>query len=497
MLTEIRKEKDKPGYSWYKCQCGKEKLIRRNAVTSGKTKSCGCHRKRVAAQNGKSKTSHNMTNTDVYRYWSDLKRKVRVCKRWNDFNSFYEDVGKAYKKGLQLYTDDQVYGPDNCRWIPSLESRRLRRKKTSIQKYGVESPTKSSIVKEKIKQSNLANYGCEFPSKLDAVKDKARKTNIERYGVPAYPMSEEGREKSRGRARKIRGKTSDEWSKDIGISTSYFNILVREYGVDYALSHTKSSTAIEQSVSKILDSLKVNYEEQYKVENRIADFFLPDHNIIIEADGLYWHSDAVNPDRLYHAKKKALYDEHNFSSYFFLEDEIVNSGNIVKSIIANKLGLSERVFARKCSLATMNLKERKLFFSENHLMGCGRGKCYSLVSSGVPVAAIQYTNRGGTVDISRFCTKLGTSVVGGFSRLLSAVEKEESPDKIINFVDKRYGTGEHLSNFGFSLERTTVGFSWVKNMERVHRMRFPGNSGYDNGYYKLHDCGQAKFVKVL
>jgi very-short-patch-repair endonuclease len=486
MLKEMRKD-DQPGYSWYLCICGSEKRIRRNAVSSGSTKSCGCHRKKTAVENGKAVTTHGLSQTPAYRFWSDSKARGHLKEEWHDFETFYTEVGKEYKSGMNIL---------DGKLVDSSTSKRERTKETSIKKYGVEHPSQSEVVKNKAKQTNVERYGVESPSKLEAVKEKSIKTCLKKYGVPHHTMTQEYKDRTSQRASsKFNGKTSKEWAKELQISRSYFNILVREFGIEHALSHEKTVSSIELAVRNILLELGVVFETQFKVKNRIADFFIPEHDLIIEADGHYWHSDAVNDDKMYHFKKRQLYVDSGFSPLFFREGEIVNKTNIVRSIISNRIGRSEKIFARKCSLVSLDRKTRKHFFEENHLMGGGSGKAFALESGGKVVAAMQYTNKSGCVDISRFCSAVNTQVVGGFSKLLAAIEASERPSKVTNFVDLRYGSGSHLKRFGFNLERCSVSFSWVNDLDCFHRMRFPGNSGYENGYARIYDCGQAKFVK--
>lgn len=486
MLKELRRD-DQPGYSWYLCVCGNEKRIRRNAVSSGGTKSCGCHRKRTAVENGKSVTTHGMSQTPVYRFWAESKTKGRLKKEWCDFDTFYSEVGKHYKPGMSIL---------DGKLVDSSISKKERMKETSIKKYGVDHPSKSEAVQDKIKQTNIERYGVEHVSQSEAAKKKSIKTCLDKYGVPHHTMTQEHKDRmSQKLSAKFKGKTSREWAKELEISHSYFNILVREFGIEHALSHEKTTSSIELVIENILKEINVPFDTQFKIKNRIADFYIPEYNLVIEADGHYWHSDAVNKDKMYHFNKRKLYVDSGLSPLFFREGEIVNKLDIVRSIILNKIGRSEKFFARKCSVTELDNAAKKKFFDKNHLMGRGRGRCLALEFNGEILAAMQYTNRGGNVDVSRFCSKIGTQILGGFSRLLATMELHESPSTITNFVDLRYGTGEHLKRFGFDMQRCGVSFSWVKDMECVHRMRFPGNSGYDNGYAKIYDCGQAKFIK--
>jgi len=67
----------------------------------------------------------------------------------------------------------------SCITINSLS----KQKNTMMQKYGVEYPSQSKEIKEKIKKGFIEKYGVDNPSKTDEVKNKMKKTNLIRYGV--------------------------------------------------------------------------------------------------------------------------------------------------------------------------------------------------------------------------------------------------------------------------------------------------------------------------
>jgi hypothetical protein len=64
----------------------------------------------------------NNSNNPDYRYYGG--RGIRHCKRWNTFDGFFKDMGKAYYQFKKQYgeaTLDRVdvnkdYSPSNCKW---------------------------------------------------------------------------------------------------------------------------------------------------------------------------------------------------------------------------------------------------------------------------------------------------------------------------------------------------------------------------------------------
>lgn len=407
----------------------------------------------------------------------------------------------------------------------AMQSRTVRdkSKQTCLNKYGVENPAKSQTVQDKYRQTCMDKYGVENVSSLKKVKDKRKETNLEKFGHEYYVASDHCKQKVRerhgvdnvfqlesvkkkiietrkssGNIKVFNGKTVQEWSDNIGFSRNHFNKLVNDHGWEYAVNCAPDMTNIEQLVANILDKNDIVFESRKRFGSVYPDFLITDHNLVIECDGLYWHSDAVQVDNNYHVKKKNIYEESGLRSLFFRQNEIINRPDIIESIILNKTGNSKRVFARKLKLDTIGSKRAKLFLEENHLMGNGRGQSFILHDGDQVVSLIQMRRvKGNNWEVSRFCSKLGYSIIGGFTRLLSFFESKNDPDSIITFIDKRYGDGQYLTLHKFELISCHKSFKWTDSVSTFHRMKFPSNTGYDNGLYKIWDCGQAKYKKDI
>ena len=92
--------------------------------------------------------------------------------------------------------------------------------------------------------------------------------------------------------------------------------------LSYARSRIVSKrTSIEIAIAKELSEREITYIEQYNLGNKFSlDFFLPEHNIVIECDGDYWHNlpEVVRRDKAKNAYIKAC----GLSLYRFWEHEI-------------------------------------------------------------------------------------------------------------------------------------------------------------------------------
>lgn len=250
------------------------------------------------------------------------------------------------------------------------------------------------------------------------------------------------------------------------------------------------------------------------------DIFIPELNMAIEFDGIYWHSELSNKPKSYHLDKTKECNKKGIRLIHIFEHEWIHKKDLVLSRISNILGQSNRIYARKCEILELSSKESRPFLDVNHIQGgCPASIHLGLQYNDNIVAVMTFGkprfSKTAEWELIRYSNIMGSSVVGGASRLFKYFIKINQPTNIISYSDIRWNTGnlytqlgfEHIRDsapnyFYFSRNKTTELYSRNKfqkhKLEKILEFFDPNLSEWENmkinNYNRIWDCGNSVFV---
>lgn len=453
------------------------------------------------------------------------------------------------------------------------ESEKIKDKivKTNIEKWGANSPMCNEKIKEKSKETILKNWGVDNPAKSKEILEKRiesfkksnyketfKKTSLEKYGVEHPWMNKEIHDKTIDFFYKsYKERIEDKIDKNKftfkgfkrGISTSLlfhcnecnkdFEILTYQfyYRINSKTNICTNCFPISENSSisqlEVYKFIKNNYDDEVilNCKNIITpyeiDIYLPKLGIGFEFNGIWWHSEKYKGEN-YHLKKHQYSENNNIKLYTIWEDDWNIKKEICKSFIINKLGkTSQKIYARKCEIKKISYNDSRTFLNNNHL----QSDCKSAIRIGLyyenelvnimtfsklrlPLQRLDKNRKKeGYYELTRYCNKINTNVIGGASKLLKYFINNYNPISIETYSDNLISNGDLYEKLGFKYEHTSKpGYWYLIDEIRSHRFNWRKQKlvklGYDAnkteeeimnelGYYRIYNAGNKKWILHL
>lgn len=521
--------------------------IKFNAFSVGYTfcsPNCPCSITSKSQKVSKSKNNHSISKKKLI----NEKREQTNLTRYGTINPFKD--GDKIKNAIKLKYG--VTSPRKLSWVND------KIKATNIAKYGVDNPSKNVDIKNKQVKSWLKNrdkniasykrafklkYGVDNPRHVKWINDKIKATNIAKYGT------EELFDSPTIQQRIKQGRINNYYNNlDERVSSTITPLFSKDDYVGSAQSYQwKCNTCNNKFYGKVHNGLtpicrKCNPYCISKFENEVKEFLelhtkiicndreildgkeidilIPDKNIGIECDGVYWHSESKGKLRNYHLDKLTGCIEKNIALFHIYDIEWINKNKIIKSILLSKLGITTRIYARKCSIQAIDNKMKSQFLYDNHIQGnCNSSINYGLYYENKLHAVMTFGksrfNKSVKWELLRYCQLNNMTVIGGASRLFKHIMNNHDINHIISFADRRLFSGNMYKQLGFSFSHNSQPSYHYYNKHSAivleNRLKFQKHklknllenfdqnlteyqNMYNNGYERIWDCGNSVWI---
>lgn len=267
---------------------------------------------------------------------------------------------------------------------------------------------------------------------------------------------------------------------------------------------------------QIINMIKSNSDLTVIERNRTIlngqelDIYIPEKQIAIEIDGLYWHCSDYK-DKNYHLNKTQKCKEKGIRLIHIFDDE---NYEIVESKIKHILGLNKdlpKIYARKCYVEEISTEDKNEFLEYNHLQGKDKsliklGLWYPQDDGDILVSVMTFrkpqvslgNKKNKTIydyELSRFANDNDYLVLGSFGKLFKYFKDNYEWKKIVTYADLRWSVGGiyEKNNFKFDHNSKPNYFYFNRNTrERFHRYTF-NKQALKNKFPNIYDDNKTEF----
>lgn len=438
----------------------------------------------------------------------------------NNTTPYYCKGCKSIKTSITL---NSIHGVDN---VFCLDSVKNKIKETNLNRLGVEYPMQSEVVKSKAKKTNLDKFGVEYPTQCITVIEKQKNTNYSLYGCYFTLHNTRVINKSNitklerygtiniSKNNTIQNKKQDTRLVTINFKYANYDIvgntdntydIMCDCGCEHVFNITPdlfrnrikyktivcticnpinsfSVSGLEIELRTFIESLYNNeiiYNNRKIIKPYEVDIYLPDLNLAIEFNGIYWHSDINKPND-YHQNKTNLLRDIGIKLIHIWEDDWINKKNIVKSMLKAEFNtIDKKINSNVCDVRIVGSDIAENFILNNTIDSHIKSNMYFglfYVDELVYVLALD-----GCL-ITHLCCKLDYCVDNGASKLFEYYIQIFNPKIVYSYVDKSFNDCKLYTNLNFVLvEETPPNYYYVVNNTKQKIFQIDAYRLFDSG----------------
>lgn len=364
--------------------------------------------------------------------------------------------------------------------------------------YGVKSMMQLPEVLDKVKERRLLNNGGQYWTR--EMSEKMRQTSLQKYGVDNPSKSPE-----------IKAKIKDTLIERYG--EDYGSYLQRNISPSNVISNVNRAFA-----SRLLENGLESEFEFSEISGYRYDIKIKGSNTLLEIDPTYTHNTIGNHwsdvglDSNYHLDKTNAATAAGYRCIHVFDwddwDRIIDIVRPKQPVYAREC----TIYKLQPKVADEFLNKYHLQGTVRKQIVClglvKDGELLQVMTFGEPRYNSKYQ-----CELLRLCTKPGVAIVGGAERLFKFATKQLYIDSIISYCDLSKFKGDVYERIGMKLKEVTPPQEvWSKNDRKITsnllRQRgfdqlFGTNYGkgtsnielmLQDGWLPVYDCGQAVYT---
>ncbi len=362
-----------------------------------------------------------------------------------------------------------------------------KRKQTNLVRYGVEHPTQNAAFYA-TRTRHIKDIWVEYidshghPMHNPVSRARLVETNLERHGVP------------------------------------YSTLLPQ---VQNTLTERKESEAEREVRAYLQQTTGDEWASDWSViAPKQLDCYNARLQVAVEFNGLVWHSERMGADRWKHHAKYAACRDQNIQLLTVFEDEWMQRRPQVEAVLRSRLGMFDcRIYGRQTTVTQVPTRDAFPYINRWHIQPQQRAKYAALMwYAGDVVGAITFTSHHrATTDtsivLSRMCFAPGVQVVGGASKLVSAMIptlRAAGYTQVVSWSDNRWSDGGVYRQMGWTrdaeldpdysyVDLTRRGVRHSKQSCRKTAIKaVPGETERQRitalGLSRIWDCGKVRWI---
>lgn len=311
-------------------------------------------------------------------------------------------------------------------------------------------------------------------------------------------------------------------------STEFFRKQMKATNINISPTWSSKGEVEIMEYVKSLGVTAIKGKNRKLLQGKEIDIIIPEHNLCIEYDGLYYHTEKMGKDSTYHLNKTIECNKLGYNLIHIFEDEWETNKDLVKNKIKYLLNKNDghHFGARKVKIAKISSKIKSEFLNTNHLQGNDKSTIYYGAYLGELLVGVMTFNSHRNMtknteneyELSRFAVKQNYSVNGLGSKFIKIFINEYNPENIISFADRRWTPNAEnnlYTKLGFKLTNIISPNyyyynSKINKLKRFHKFGFGKQSlrkRYSNldfnksekelmtelGFDRIWDCGLFKY----